>query len=123
MKAAVRAALSGGKSSAAKAAAEAARVAAANALKARIAAAAAIAQFCSSPENASDQQCVALHARAAEAAAQRQKLVEYGEFCHANYWSFSCSAVWGWFTLLIVLILICCCCCSDDDDDRRRRRR
>ncbi len=119
MKAAARAAMSGGKSKAAKAAAEAARAAAA---KVRIAAAAALAQFCGNPENAADQQCIALEARRAEAVAQQQKLMEYNAFCDANYWSFSCGAIWKWLALLIVVILICCCCCGCDEDDNRRNR-
>ncbi len=120
MKAAARAAAMGGKSSASKAAAEAARVAAA---KVRIAAAAALAQFCSNPENAADQQCIALETRRAASAAQQQKLIEYNAFCDANYWSFSCSTIWGWLACLIIIILICCCCCAEYEKEPRSRRR
>ena len=121
MKAAARAAAMGAsRGSASKAVAEAARAAAA---KVRIAAAVALSQFCSNPENAADQQCVALEARRATSAAQQQKLMEYNAFCDANYWSFSCSAIWGWLALLVVIVLICCCCCDCHEDDRRNRNR
>ncbi len=119
MKAAARAAAMGGKSKAAKAAA---RVAQAAAAKARIAAAAALAQFCGNPENANDPQCLVLDALKKSEAERQQKLMEYTAFCDANYWSFSCSAIWGWLALLVVIVLICCCCCGCDEDDRRRRR-
>ncbi len=124
MKAAARAALSGGRNKAAKAAALASKkAAAAAAAHAAAIAMNALRQFCGNPENASDQQCVALHARDAAYAAQQQKLVEYNEFCNANYWSFSCSSIWGWLLFLVILIVICCCCCASDDDDNYRRRR
>lgn len=119
MKAAARAALGGGKSRAAKVAAEAARVAAA---KARAAAAVALAQFCAVPENSNEPKCLVLQKMQAEAAATRERLMEHKMFCESNYWSFSCSNIWGWLFLLVLLVLICCCCCADDEDDRRRNR-
>lgn len=120
MKAAARAALSGGKSRAARVAAEAARVAAS---KARAAAAVALAQFCGVPENANEPKCLVLQKLQADAAATREKLMEHKMFCESNYWSFSCSNIWGWLFFLVILVLICCCCCAsyDDEDDRRRR--
>ena len=122
MKAAARAALSGGRNKAAKAAALASKKAA-HAAAAHAAAIAmnALREFCGNPENASDQQCVALQAHDAAYAAQRQKLLEYTEFCNANFWSFSCSTIWGWLLFLVILIIICCSCCGGSDEDDRRR--
>ncbi len=121
MKAAARAAAMGGsKGRAAKAAARVAQVAAA---KARIAAAAALAQFCGNSENANDPQCLVLDALKKSEAERQQKLLEYNTFCDANYWSFSCSAIWGWLAFIVIIVLICCCCYADYEEDERRRRR
>ena len=129
MKVAARAALSGGRNTAAKAA-KAAALASKKAAHAAAAHAAAIAmnalrEFCGNPDNAGEQQCVALQARDAAYAAQQQKLVEYKEFCNANFWSFSCMNIWGWLFLLVIIVLICCCICdcADEEDNYRRRRR